>query len=77
MTTFNWPLSGGGAGQASSMAIYAGFNGQTPGCVMGLSPAQAGYMEGRTVEWKAENQLYDATAAGLVVSTDNWAPMSW
>jgi hypothetical protein len=44
---------------------------------MGLSPAQAGYMEGRTVEWKAENQLYDATAAGLVVSTDNWAPMSW
>lgn len=77
-SAIQWPLSGSGAGQASSMAIYANFNGGAPGCAMGISPAQAGYLEGRTLEWKgAEDQMWDATSAGLLLNTDTWAPMGW
>lgn len=76
---FPWPISSGGAGDQSSLAIYANFDGDgIPSCVMGMSPAQARYLVGRNLEWKGDSdQMFDNTSGGLLQNTETWAPMSW
>lgn len=37
----DWPLTSGGDGAASGLAIYGDMNGGTPGCVMSMSQMQA------------------------------------
>ncbi|ORY34681.1 hypothetical protein BCR39DRAFT_556195 [Naematelia encephala] len=81
----DWPLTSGGDGSASSIAIYGQItsdSGSSPataqaGCVMTLSQMQAMYLLGRTLEWaKTEpNELYDDTAGGVLLDPTTYQPI--
>ena len=77
--TVNWPLSSGGDGASSSLAIYASITGGTsPGCVTHLTQMQAMYLLGRSLEWReADNQLFDNTAGGFIVDPTSYQPIVW
>lgn len=75
--TIDWPLTSGGDGAGSFLAIYAAFNGNSPGCVLAMNNEQSGYLAGRSLDWRSERQLYDNTAGGLLLDTATWQPLSW
>ena len=72
----DWPLTSNGNGAASSMAIYANFDGGSPGCVMALSQMQAMYLLGRQLEWRSDG-LWDNSAQGLVRDPDSFNVITW
>ncbi|KAK1928023.1 hypothetical protein DB88DRAFT_480097 [Papiliotrema laurentii] len=74
--TINWPLTSGGNGAASSLAIYAGFQGSAPGCMMPLSQMQAMYILGRMLEWRADG-IWDSTANGLLRDPTSFEVLTW
>lgn len=75
--TIDWPLTSGGDGAGSFLAIYAAFNGNSPGCVLAMNSEQSGYLAGRSLDWRKERQLWDNTAGGLLLDTATWQPLSW
>lgn len=78
----DWPLTTGGDGAASSLAIYGkitgGVSGATAGCVMGLSQMQAQYLLGRTLEWNNDlNELWDHTQNGFLRDPTSFDVITW
>lgn len=74
--TVTWPLSSGGNGAASNMAIYANINNGSPGCVMALSQMQAMYLLGRSLEWRADG-LWDNGEQGLIRDPTSFSVITW
>ncbi len=78
-----WPLTTGGDGAASAMAIYAGITESDDGkstarCVMNLSQMQAMYLLGRDLDWNNDqNQLWDYTANGWLRDTSKYNVITW
>jgi len=58
------------------MAIYANFNGDSPGCVMPLSQMQAMYLLGRGLEWRNDG-IFDAAEDGLIRDPENFNVITW
>jgi hypothetical protein len=58
------------------MAVYANFDGNSPGCVMGLSQMQAMYLLGRDLEWRSDG-IYDSGESGLVRDPTNFNVITW
>jgi len=58
------------------MAIYANFDGGSPGCVMALSQMQAMYLLGRQLEWRSDG-LWDNSEQGLVRDPDSFNVITW
>jgi hypothetical protein len=73
-----WPLTPSGEGNQSHFGLYANIREGKPGCVVGLSADQVGYLVGRRVEWREEsNLLFDVDANGELLNTDTWDPIVW
>ena len=80
--SITWPLTTGGDGAASSMAIYAQVTGSggsvTAGCVTDLSQMQAMYLLGRDLDWNNdESQLWDFTSNGWLRDPSSFNVITW
>ena len=73
-----WPLTSAGLGDGSHFGLYANIQDGKPSCVVGLSPEQIGYLSGRSLEWREqENLLFDVQADGELLNTDTWEAIVW
>jgi len=77
-----WPVTNGGDGASSSMAVYAQVtpNGgvATAGCVMGLSQMQSMYLLGRTLDWNnGQSQMWDYNAQGWLRDPTTFNVITW
>jgi len=76
--SITWPLTTGGDGAASSMAIYAQMTGGTAKCVMSLSQMQAQYLLGRDLDWNnGQSRMWDYSNKGWLRDPTTFNVIGW